>query len=272
MFIKSITIRGFRCFGKNANPISFEEKNGLIPFVGVNGSGKTAVLEAIHLLFGSDRRNRIEITEKDFHFESRDTNDCINITAKTEPFFFSVEGLKTETSKGEDKGRKNIIVACDQVSLTIRRRKRASNGSVLDNPYIFDKKCIPIEGKIDEKIIIEMKKVKERLDNIVCKITEKENINANENIVDIIRYAKTLAGCKEQIEEGFIQEMIEEIEENSEKKKIYSLKLESSPSVNNFHEDNLRFREEDIYGISRTYYLSKNRTNETKEKFSLLAD
>lgn len=48
MFIKSLTIKNFRCFGKGADEegTTINLNNGLTAFIGRNGSGKTAILEA----------------------------------------------------------------------------------------------------------------------------------------------------------------------------------------------------------------------------------
>lgn len=64
MHIESITITGFRCFGKVPETILFGP--GITAIVGTNASGKTAVLQALLRLFGVTRAQRT-IAPSDFH-------------------------------------------------------------------------------------------------------------------------------------------------------------------------------------------------------------
>ena len=64
MFIERLTLVNFRCFGPA--PCTIDMTPGLTTFIGVNGSGKTAVMQALQRLFGvtSDQRR---IRRQDFH-------------------------------------------------------------------------------------------------------------------------------------------------------------------------------------------------------------
>lgn len=64
MKIETISVRNFRCFGPNQMAICLQEQ--VTAFVGGNGSGKTALLQALSRLFGVTRTDRT-ITKKDFH-------------------------------------------------------------------------------------------------------------------------------------------------------------------------------------------------------------
>src|SRR6266542_977451 len=64
MKLESIYIHNFRCFGPNGSRIEFEP--GLTAFVGGNGSGKTAVFQAISRLFGITSSQRT-VWRQDFH-------------------------------------------------------------------------------------------------------------------------------------------------------------------------------------------------------------
>lgn len=64
MHIENITITGFRCFGPN--PVVIPLSQGLTAIVGPNGSGKTAVLQALMRLFGVTRAQRT-ISPSDFY-------------------------------------------------------------------------------------------------------------------------------------------------------------------------------------------------------------
>ena len=64
MYIESLVLQNFRCFGDQRTVISLEA--GLTPFIGPNGAGKTAACQALQRLFGitaDERRVRID----DFH-------------------------------------------------------------------------------------------------------------------------------------------------------------------------------------------------------------
>jgi putative ATP-dependent endonuclease of OLD family len=62
--LESISIKNFRCFGVLARKIVFEP--GVTTFVGGNGSGKTAVFQALSRLFGVTTGQRL-VRRQDFH-------------------------------------------------------------------------------------------------------------------------------------------------------------------------------------------------------------
>lgn len=64
MRVQAITIAGFRCFGPE--PQLIEVTGDLTALVGPNASGKTAVLQALCILFGVTRAQRT-VRRSDFH-------------------------------------------------------------------------------------------------------------------------------------------------------------------------------------------------------------
>lgn len=64
MFIERISLTNFRCFGPAAATIDLT--SGLTTFVGVNGAGKTAVMQALQRLFGITGDHR-RLRRQDFH-------------------------------------------------------------------------------------------------------------------------------------------------------------------------------------------------------------
>lgn len=64
MKIEHLRVRNFRCFGPT--PELIELSSGLTAFIGVNGAGKTAALDALSRLFGISEAQR-RFTKSDFH-------------------------------------------------------------------------------------------------------------------------------------------------------------------------------------------------------------
>ena len=64
MKIESVSIKNFRCFGSRETNIKVE--SSVTAFVGGNGSGKTAVFQALSRLFGITLAQRA-VRRQDFH-------------------------------------------------------------------------------------------------------------------------------------------------------------------------------------------------------------
>jgi putative ATP-dependent endonuclease of OLD family len=64
MFIERLSLTNFRCFGSDA--LTIDLTSGLTVFVGVNGAGKTAVMQALQRLFGINGDHR-RLRRQDFH-------------------------------------------------------------------------------------------------------------------------------------------------------------------------------------------------------------
>ncbi len=64
MYIEQLFLTNFRCFGPAATLVDLT--SGLTTFVGVNGAGKTAVLQALQRLFGITGEQR-RLRRQDFH-------------------------------------------------------------------------------------------------------------------------------------------------------------------------------------------------------------
>lgn len=71
MKIETLTIKNFRCFGFDGVTIPFQ--SDLTTFVGNNGSGKTAVFQALSRLFGITTSQR-RVIKSDFHVGVADEN------------------------------------------------------------------------------------------------------------------------------------------------------------------------------------------------------
>ncbi|MER8731113.1 AAA family ATPase [Mesorhizobium sp. M1227] len=67
MFIERLTLSNFRCFGPDT--LTIDLTHGLTAFIGVNGAGKTAVMQALQRLFGITGEQR-RLRRQDFHVPS----------------------------------------------------------------------------------------------------------------------------------------------------------------------------------------------------------
>lgn len=81
MYLSSLTIKNFRCFGSE-HKITFN--NGLTVLVGENDSGKSAIMDAIKIVLGTTDLNWYRIEADDFYNE--DTTLDIEIVCKFEEF------------------------------------------------------------------------------------------------------------------------------------------------------------------------------------------
>lgn len=154
MFIKKVTIKNFRCFGKGTDEkgTTIELNKGLTAFIGRNGSGKTAILEALNFLTGSDYLPT-RISEKDFNSGAKEIKDEIVIEGGTERPFFATLDVRSSTNQLE-----TVIIPCNKIRLTIKRREKAEK--VLDDPFRIDKVVIPVVGDIDQSIYDEDEKAR----------------------------------------------------------------------------------------------------------------
>lgn len=64
MYIEKLSLANFRCFGPAVTMIDLTP--GLTTFIGVNGAGKTAVMQALQRLFGISGEQR-RLRRQDFH-------------------------------------------------------------------------------------------------------------------------------------------------------------------------------------------------------------
>ena len=74
MHIESIQLKNFRCFGPDTIKIAFQQD--LTTFVGTNGSGKTAVMQALMRMFGVTTEHR-KVSLQDFYVPDNETESPI---------------------------------------------------------------------------------------------------------------------------------------------------------------------------------------------------
>lgn len=123
MFIQKLTIKNLKCFAEDSEAIEFNvpdgktEGSGLNIFVGENGTGKTATLEAINYLTESHFaiQNRLKIF--DFH---KDTNEIIVEAIFNQNFNYKMP----ETYRGQ-------FFKCNGLNCSASQRDRKSPGKLL---------------------------------------------------------------------------------------------------------------------------------------------
>ena len=102
MYLSSLKIKNFRCFGGSENEIAF--KNGLTILVGENDSGKSAIMDAIKIVLGTTDMNWYRIEADDFYNE--DTSLEIEIVCKFEDLTNGERGAFLECLTYEDVEKK----------------------------------------------------------------------------------------------------------------------------------------------------------------------
>jgi putative ATP-dependent endonuclease of the OLD family len=95
MKIESISLENFRCFGPGRTKIDFE--SGITAFVGGNGSGKTAVFQAVSRLFGVTTGQRT-VRRRDFHLppNQQELQSGASLSIEAVFSFPELEGLDEE--------------------------------------------------------------------------------------------------------------------------------------------------------------------------------
>ncbi len=100
MRIERVTLTNFRCFGPN--PVSIELSADITAFIGANGSGKTAVLQALSRLFGVTNEQR-RVRRQDFHVPQHEDSPPNERTFSVEVLLDFPE-LRTPSSSDEHHG------------------------------------------------------------------------------------------------------------------------------------------------------------------------
>lgn len=133
MKIISLSIKNFRCH-KDLT-LELNEHHTL---VGENGTGKTAILEAINMAC-SPYYLQSRISEQDFH-NADEGNISIEVTFNKYFFLKVPDGFASQN------------LPCQSIKLTIKRREKASPGKALSEPFTVEALCIPITFQRHEEL------------------------------------------------------------------------------------------------------------------------
>lgn len=136
MFIKSITIKNFRCF-KDEFPVDLAQPNGnpgsgLTILIGENGNGKTTILEAINYLTLNKFTTENILSINDFN----DFRENIEIKANTSEF----------KCKSTIDFYKDWEFKVNGISFTAESRTTKERNKLLSSPYEVRNRFLP-EGK-----------------------------------------------------------------------------------------------------------------------------
>lgn len=251
MFIKTLLIKNFRCFGKgiDGEGTIIELNNGLTAFIGRNGSGKTAILAALNFLLGLDYLPT-KISDKDFHKEAKGTTneDAIIIEGETtNPFFIDIEVISNTGILS------TAVVPCNKIRLFIKRREKAEK--VLDDPFRIEKTVIPILGNIDDTIY------QSQIFKKSYKVILLSEVDA---VVDDLDSARKII---KNLLKGTATE-IQQVDRFYEIK--FSLKSGETREAS-FPSYNLTFNPNRIKGLAKSYYLAKERDRDVTGNYSLVA-
>lgn len=67
MYLSTLRIENFRCFGEADEALELSLKPGLTALIGANDAGKTAIIDAIRLALGTTDQDRFRLEDTDFH-------------------------------------------------------------------------------------------------------------------------------------------------------------------------------------------------------------
>lgn len=91
MFVSELIVENFRCFGEKENKLTLPLQVGLNTLVGENDAGKTAIIDALRMIFGTRDQESLRPEVDDFHCSPQ------GIQAKE----FSIEALFIDLSLAE---------------------------------------------------------------------------------------------------------------------------------------------------------------------------
>lgn len=124
MKISNVKVKNFRCF-QELN-VELTKTHALI---GENGSGKTSILEAIHM---ATSPGLPYLDEQDFN--NADLGDLSIEVTFDEPFLTRISDAYTTQD-----------IPCRSILMTAHRRERAAPGKALSEPFVVEKYTVPLE-------------------------------------------------------------------------------------------------------------------------------
>lgn len=140
MHLERVIITNFRCFGPQAQTITFDSY--VSAFVGANGAGKTALMQALLRLFGVTNDQR-RIRRQDFHIPAGETNPPAQRSLRIEAILAFPE-LQGEDARASASVPEFFQQMAADENGTLKCRLR------LDGTWADD---ASLEGAIDQKLL-----------------------------------------------------------------------------------------------------------------------
>lgn len=143
MYISKLVLTNFRKY----KSLSVEFNSNLNVLVGENNSGKTAIIDAIRIILGTQSNDYYKIQQDDFHYDGKSYSDTFTITCYIEGINNKEGGMFLEyVSFRKDDSNENIPYIKLEMVANIK------NGKIYNDTYIGD-----IEGDIGYRIPGEIK-------------------------------------------------------------------------------------------------------------------
>lgn len=143
MYISKLVLTNFRKY----KSLSVEFNSNLNVLVGENNSGKTAIIDAIRIILGTQSNDYYKIQQDDFHYDGKSYSDTFTITCYIEGINNKEGGMFLEyVSFRKNDTNENIPYIKLEMVANIK------NGKIYNDTYIGD-----IEGDIGYRIPGEIK-------------------------------------------------------------------------------------------------------------------
>ncbi|MGQ4615176.1 AAA family ATPase [Nocardia sp. R7R-8] len=148
MFIESVTLDNFQCFGPGRTTIRFDD--GLTAFVGPNGSGKTAACQALLRLFGITTHERT-VRVDDFHVPANETVAPTTRQLTVEVVLAFPELDAEDQSDDDNKSTNSTLPATSRAVPEFFKRMAATDESDLKVRIVLDAEWVD-DGTVDGAI------------------------------------------------------------------------------------------------------------------------
>lgn len=175
MHIETLTLTNFRCFGSEGHRITFEP--GLTAFIGANGSGKTAVMQALLRLCGASSEHR-HVRRQDFHIPADEEEAPSERTLSIDAVFAFPEideEPEADEDEGDDEDDDDLTDASDGVP-TFFKQMAADDEGVLKFRLRLDAKWV--DDGTEDGIIEERLRSVQTLDDEYDEDADCQSVNA----------------------------------------------------------------------------------------------
>lgn len=209
MFIKSLTIKNYKCFEDETidfNTPDGNEGSGLNILIGENGNGKTTILESINFIDQSKFLVENALSVNNF----QNIEEDIEVILKTDLFNCSLDW----PYKG--------YFECDGINFLVKHRSQKAPGKVLSSPFVIKTEVNNINKNYKKEDDVDSGKEIPALNLLYgnSSIEDALNIfyfdNARSRHIQTSRYKTTFQRIVEDLNWRFIKALEESEDNNSE--------------------------------------------------------